>query len=135
MMEPFNAGEHILWERSRFEQSLGPLLVDDGRGLVAIGRVQDGAAGYAVVTWGYDLEFGGRDAFLTELYVRPAVRREGWGMALLDWIEAAARAAGAGAIHLMVRHDNAAARALYARWGYTAPPRELLSKPLRSHDG
>lgn len=134
MMEPFNAGEHILWERSRFEQSLGPLLADDAHGLVAIGRQADGPAGYAVVTWGYDLEFGGRDAFLTELYVRPAVRRDGWGAALLDWIEAAARAAGAGAIHLMVRHDNVAARALYERWGYTAPPRELLSKPLRSHD-
>ncbi|HET6582834.1 MAG TPA: GNAT family N-acetyltransferase [Nannocystaceae bacterium] len=103
MMEPFHEGEQIVWVRSRFEQSLGP-------------------------TWGYDLEFGGRDAFLTELYVRPAVRRD--GAALLEWIESAARAAGAGAIHSRVRPDNVAARALYARRGYASPPRELLSKPL-----
>jgi ribosomal protein S18 acetylase RimI-like enzyme len=130
MMEPFNAGEHIQWERSRFEHALAPLLADDAFGVVAIGRGPAGAAGYAVVTWGYDLEFGGRDAFLTELYVRPAVQRTGWGAALLAWAEAAARAGGAGAIHLTVRHDNASARALYAREGFAAPPRELLSKPL-----
>jgi ribosomal protein S18 acetylase RimI-like enzyme len=129
MMEDFNAGEHIAWERSRFEHALMPLLVDDEVGVVAIGG--DGsAAGYAVVTWGYDLEFAGRDAFLTELYVRPAVRRVGWGSRLLAWAEAAARDAGAGAIHLVVRHDNVDARALYLRSGWAPPPRELLSKPL-----
>jgi len=129
-MEDFYRGEHIPWERSRFEQALAPLLVDDVLGLVGMGGEPDDAAGYAVVTWGYDLEFGGRDAFLTELYVRPGLRRAGWGTALLDWVETRARAAGAGAIHLMVLHENAAARALYEARGYAPPPRQLLSKPL-----
>ena len=129
MMEDFNAGEHIPWERSRFEHALMPLLEDDRLGLVAFGAASE-AAGYAVVTWGYDLEFAGRDAFLTELYVRPAVRRGGWGAGLLAWTEAEARRAGAGAIHLMLLHDNAAARSLYQRRGYAPPPRELLSKRL-----
>jgi hypothetical protein len=30
--------------------------------------------GYLVLTWGFDLEWNGRDAFLTELYLLPAVR-------------------------------------------------------------
>lgn len=130
MMEDFNAGEHIPWDRSRFEQALAPLLHDDTVGIVAIAGEADRAIGYAIVTWGYDLEFAGRDAFLTELYVRPAVRGEGRGDELLAWVEAAARAAGAGALHLMVRPDNTAARRLYARRGFVAPPRDLLSKPL-----
>jgi ribosomal protein S18 acetylase RimI-like enzyme len=129
MMEDFNAGEHIPWERSRFEHALMPLLSDDDVGLVARGGELE-AVGYAVVTWGYDLEFAGRDAFLTELYVRPAVRGMGWGERLLAWTEAAARQAGAGAIHLVVRQDNARARALYVRTGYVPPLRDLLTKRL-----
>lgn len=130
MMEDFNEGEHIPWERSRFEHAVAPLLQSDALGIVAIAGEPDRAIGYAIVTWGYDLEFAGRDAFLTELYVRPAVRGGGCGDELLAWVEAAARAAGAGALHLMVLPDNAAARRLYARRGYASPPRDLLSKRL-----
>lgn len=51
LMEDFNHGEHIPWDRSRFEQSLVRRLGDDD-----LGRVGIAAAGDAVVTWGYDLE-------------------------------------------------------------------------------
>ena len=130
MMEDFNAGEHIPWERTRFEHAIAPLLHDDALGIVAIAGEPDRAKGYAIVTWGYDLEFAGRDAFLTELYVRPAVRGTGRGAHLLAWVENAARAAGAGALHLMVLPDNTAARRLYDRCGFAPPPRDLLSKLL-----
>src|SRR5690349_10074219 len=39
---------------------------------------RDGAAiGHAVVTYGFDLEFGGRDSFLTELWIDPPERGRG----------------------------------------------------------
>ena len=48
-----------------------------------------------------------------------AGRRAGAGALLLNGAMAAARARGATAVHLDVRESNAAARALYARFGFT----------------
>jgi ribosomal protein S18 acetylase RimI-like enzyme len=95
---------------------------------VLVFTVDGAVAGYAIVTWGYDLEFAGRDSFLTELYVVPAQRRRGFGRHGLAAAEALARANGAHAMHLQVRDDNARARALYEASGFVAPPRRLMTK-------
>jgi ribosomal protein S18 acetylase RimI-like enzyme len=90
----------------------------------------EGPVGYFVVTWGYDLEWDGRDAFLTELFLMAHVRGGGLGKQAMNHVEAAARAHGARALHLMVRDDNDVARRLYSSHGYVSPPRTFLSKVL-----
>jgi GNAT superfamily N-acetyltransferase len=75
-----------------------------------------GLGGYGVVTWGWSLESGGRDALLDELYVRD--RGRGAGAALLEAIVAAARARGASRMFLETEEGNAAARRFYARAGF-----------------
>ena len=130
MMADFYRDEGIGWDPTRMSPAAARLLSDPSLGRVLL-LVQDGEAiGYAVLTWGYDLEFGGRDAFLTEIYVRPALRGAGWGRQLFEEIEATARSSGAGAIHLEVRPDNAPALGLYRRAGFTATGRTFLSKRL-----
>jgi ribosomal protein S18 acetylase RimI-like enzyme len=83
-----------------------------------------------VVTFGYDLEFAGRDAFVTELFVQPAARRVGWGDRLLRAAAGEARRAEVRALHLQVYADNAPALALYRRQGFEPSPRLFLSKRL-----
>ncbi|MFR9775056.1 GNAT family N-acetyltransferase [Micromonospora sp. MS34] len=61
-------------------------------------------------------------AELTRVYVRAAHRGAGGGAALLDAVEAYARAAGADRIRLDTRSDLVEARALYARHGYVEIP-------------
>lgn len=130
MMEDFNHHEQIAWQRGPGEAPLRALIGDPGLGLVCLGE-QDGAAvGYAIVTWGFDLEWAGRDCFLTELYVRPERRGAQLGARLLEQATALAREAGARAIHLVVRHDNPTARALYERAGFEAIPRTLMTRRL-----
>jgi len=51
--------------------------------------------GYFVLTWGYDLEWDGCDAFLTELFLVPAARGHGHGSGALVAAEAVAREHGA----------------------------------------
>lgn len=87
-------------------------------------------AGYVAVTFGFSLEFHGRDAFVDELFVRPACRKEGVGRRLLEAAEEECRRAGVGALHLEVERDNPAGRALYARRGFRDDGRLLLSKRL-----
>lgn len=85
--------------------------------------------GYAIVTFGYDLEFAGRDAYLTELWIDPAARGAGAGRAVLELLGPAARALGVHALHLQVRPDNPARR-LYERCGYVASPRIIMTRRL-----
>lgn len=130
MMADFNRGEQIAWRREAGEAPLRALLADAGLGLVVVAEHADAAVGYAVVTWGYDLEWGGRDCFLTELYLRPAARGVGLGARLLAATAARARDAGAAAMHLLVRPDNPAARRLYARAGFADVPRTMMTRRL-----
>jgi len=130
MMEGFNAEESIPFDREVFRPRLERLVADQGLGRVLVFEVDGATAGYAIVTWGYDLEYGGRDAFLTELFVRPDRRRRGIGKQALAAAEDAARAGGAHALHLLVRHENAEALRLYGKAGFRTEPRAVMNKDL-----
>jgi ribosomal protein S18 acetylase RimI-like enzyme len=128
-MSAFNVLEGIDWSPASGEPALRRLLGDPSLGYVGIAET-DGPIGYFVVTWGYDLEWDGRDAFLTEIYVQTEHRGRGQGRRLLSAVEAVARAEGARALHLMVRSENLVALRLYESAGYTSPPRVFYTKVL-----
>ena len=130
MMEPFNAFERIPWTRSSAGAPLRALLSDVSLGIVGIVEDKTKPLGYFVVTWGYDLEWNGRDAVLTELFVVPEARGGGVGRAALEQAERLAVKYGAHALHLMVRPENERAHELYLRAGYVSPPRVFLTKLL-----
>jgi ribosomal protein S18 acetylase RimI-like enzyme len=128
MMADFNRGERIDMRREVTGPALTRLLGDATLGRVIVAG--DPAVGYAVLTWGFDLEFGGRDAFLTELYVRPEQRRHRLGRALLEEVLRVAQQEGAGAVHLGVYAENDAALALYRAAGFTKIPRDFYSRQV-----
>ena len=133
-MALFNALEGIAWSPASGEPALRALLADASLGHVGLFEAGGAVAGYFVLTWGYDLEWAGRDAWLTELFLDEGLRGRGLGARCLDAVEAAARGAGARALHLMVRPENDPALRLYRGAGFEAPPRVCLSKPLPSRD-
>ncbi|HXU72043.1 MAG TPA: GNAT family N-acetyltransferase [Polyangia bacterium] len=130
MMEDFNAIEAIPFDRAAFAPRVRSLVGDRTVGGLIVFTVDGAVAGYAVVTWGWDLEFAGRDAFLTELYVVAARRGQGVGRAGLAAAEAFAHAGGANALHLLVRPENAPARRLYDASGWKTQPRLIMTKLL-----
>ncbi|MFT3708246.1 MAG: GNAT family N-acetyltransferase [Archangium sp.] len=129
-MTEFNALEGIAFDPARVKPALEQLLSDGKLGRVFVLETDAVAAGYAVITWGFDLEWAGRDAYLTELFLRAEVRRQGVGLRVMELLEAEARRNDARALHLMVGETNHAAQKLYARRGFTQPKRLFLSKPL-----
>ncbi|HEX9101722.1 MAG TPA: GNAT family N-acetyltransferase [Polyangia bacterium] len=131
MMQDFNAIEAIAFDAAAFAPRVRELVGSPQLGGILVFTVDGAPAGYAIVTWGWDLEFGGRDAFLTELYVTAARRGQGVGKMGLAAAQAFARAGGAHALHLLVRHDNAPARALYDADGFAAQPRLIMTKLLK----
>jgi aminoglycoside 6'-N-acetyltransferase len=129
-MVDFNRDEGIAWSPEAGLAPLRRLLGDPALGRVAVVSSGGEPFGYAVVSRGYDLEFGGPDAFLTELYVVPSARGLGLGRRLIDALLADLRAEGVGALHLQVRPENVAAQRLYLSAGFEGTTRMFLSKRL-----
>ncbi len=130
MMADFNRLEGIAWSREVCAAPLATLLASPELGEVGLVVEGDAVRGYFVVTWGYDLEWAGRESYLTELYLRPEARGRGLGRAVMAAIEARVRACGALVMHLMVRPENEPALRLYRAVGFESPPRVFLTKAL-----
>lgn len=84
--------------------------------------------GYIVLTFGYSLEYLGRDAFIDEFYLRESHRGRGWGLRALQFVEDEARAFAIRCIHLEVVRENTAAKEVYRRSGYLDHHHYLMSK-------
>ena len=83
--------------------------------------------GGEVVGFACGLARDGPVAELTELYVRPAVRRRGLGRALLAEVVGVLAERGASFVRVDVTPDNAAARTLYERAGFRVEMLRLLA--------
>jgi ribosomal protein S18 acetylase RimI-like enzyme len=127
----FDATLGIAFEPAVARRALGELLARPELGRAF--RIVEGGAtvGYAVLCFGFSLEWGGRDAFVDELYVEPAARGRGLGRAALRALVEEARAAGVVALHLEVDDTNAAGQALYRSEGFSGRARRLLTRRLR----
>jgi ribosomal protein S18 acetylase RimI-like enzyme len=123
-----NAHEGIAISDELLESALRRLLSDSTLGCVFVVE-REAIVGYAIVTFGYDLEFGGRDAYLTELWIDEPERGAGAGSTVLDALAVALRAHDVGALHLQVRPENPAVR-LYERSGFVRAPRIVMTRRL-----
>ncbi len=97
--------------------SMDTLLAMPAQGRILLVQHADtGTVGYAVLAFGFSLEFGGRDAFLDELFIADEYR--GIGSPALTAVCTWARQQQLCAVHLEVERDNAAAKALYLKSGF-----------------
>lgn len=74
--------------------------------------------GYIAIAFGFSIELGGRDAFIDEFFVRPAVRGRGMGSQTLQLLLPLLSDMGVKAVHMEVQRDNADAARLYQRCGF-----------------
>jgi ribosomal protein S18 acetylase RimI-like enzyme len=123
--------EDLRFEPARARVALGKLLGDPSLGFAMVADDPGGGlAGYAICTFGFDLEFAGRDAFVTEVLVAEAWRGRGLGAAMLEAVEREAAGNDVHALHLLVRPDNPKALAVYHARGFVTNERLFLSKRL-----
>lgn len=93
-------------------------------------REDDAVVGYFVLSLGYSPEHGGKDAFIDDIYLVPAVRGRGLGRAALDLAVGAARGLGVRVILLEVEKHNRRAYKLYASHGFEDTERRLMRRYL-----
>jgi ribosomal-protein-alanine N-acetyltransferase len=117
---PVDAAAIAALSRDEIEHGL-PWTWQEGRVRNAIRDVETnvvvaGPAG-AIAAFGI-MFYADEDAHLLLFAVHRSQQRRGVGTALLQWLEAAARAAGAKRIRVEARMDNVAARSFYNEHGY-----------------
>lgn len=93
-------------------------------------RLTEDVIGYLVLTFGFSLEFGGRDALLDELFIAEPHRGKGFGKQALRFAFDYCRKQAIHALHLEVLTGNEKAAAIYSRFGFKQDDRRLMTKWL-----
>ena len=128
MMQEYYAFDGHPFDRQRAGIALLTFLRNASFGRAWLICEQETPVGYVVLTFGYSLEFLGRDAFLDEFYLRKSHRGRGWGRHMLEFVEEQARKFEIRSIHLEVVRENTHAREFYRRSGYIDHHHCLMSK-------
>lgn len=125
LVSEFCVTDQHTFDPDRVTRALVPLLEDDAHGVVYLA---DNEQGYVVMTWGYSLESGGREALIDEIYLRR--RGEGRGGKVMDalFVEMAAR--GVVKMFLETETHNHRARRFYARQGFDEDDSIWMSRQI-----
>jgi ribosomal protein S18 acetylase RimI-like enzyme len=105
-----------------------------GRMLVAVDAA-DRPLGYVTLHTTYETEFAARGAYLGDLYVAPAARRQGLGRALVAAAVASVREEGGVFLWWTALRRNAAAHAFYRALGAEDEPIRAFVLAREAFDG
>ena len=127
-MREYYEFDHLSFDERVARTALENFIDDPTFGRVWWLSVDNELVGYLILTLGYSIEYGGRDAFIDEVYIRESHRGHGIGRQAIAFAEAQCRALDVYALHLEVERDNTAAHALYRQVGFVDHDRYLMTK-------
>lgn len=130
LVREFHEFENLAFDPSLDRRVLEQIITDSTIGRIWIIDESNTAIGYVIVTFGYSLEFRGREACIDELYLRPAYRRHGIGTQTLQFVEAMCRSLNIRCVNLEVDRHNNAAQMVYRKNGFDDRGYCLMTKSL-----
>jgi GNAT superfamily N-acetyltransferase len=125
LVSEFCVTDQHTFDPDRVTRALVPLLEDDAHGVVYLA---DNEQGYVVITWGYSLESGGREALIDEIYLRR--RGQGLGSKVMDALFDDMAARGVVKMFLETETHNRRARRFYARQGFVEDDSIWMSRQI-----
>ena len=123
--------EKIKFDRASLSKGLDTLLRNLSQGQAWLMENHKKPVGYAVLTYNFDLEYGGVEGMLTDLFVEKRYRNQGIGSLALYEIEDFCRERGIQTIELQVLQRNKNAEIFYRKAGFTALPRKVMILRVR----
>lgn len=129
-MREYYEFDHLSFDERVARAALENFIDDPAFGRVWWLSVNGELVGYLILTLGYSIEYGGRDAFIDEVYIRAGYRGQGIGRQAIAFAETQCRALGVRALHLEVERDNTTAHALYRKVGFVDHDRYLMTKRI-----
>lgn len=130
MMHDFYAIDGYPFDRTRARSTLEEFIAHPEYGTIWFIHKAGIPIGYAILCIGFTFEFGGRDAFIDELYIIADYRNKGYGQQTIDMIVDYAESLKLVALHLEVELHNEKGKALYKKKGFKGKKSTLLSRPL-----
>jgi ribosomal protein S18 acetylase RimI-like enzyme len=124
------ADEHLQFHADRCQAALQCVIEQDHLGFVLVATIDSRPIAYAVVTFCFSIEFGGRFALLDEIFVERSRRGCGLGTALLVQVAAECTQREVHSIRLEVESNNERAQNLYQRHGFVKHDRHLMTRWL-----
>ncbi|MAE89873.1 MAG: GNAT family N-acetyltransferase [Pelagibaca sp.] len=115
LVAAFHAEQAYGTDAQHVQAALVPILEGQPHGAIWLIGPRKSPVGYVVVSFGWSIEFGGLDARVDELYIRPAVRRRGMGGEALHALSNGLRDSGVAALHLEIDRDDERLQGFYRR--------------------
>lgn len=126
MMADFYAIDGYPMERQRSKALFREFIANENLGRCWLIERDAEVAGYVILAFIFSFEFGGKLAFVDELYIKAEFRGKGIGKDTIDFIKSEARALDLKLLYLEVEHHNSAAKKLYLDKGFESHKRQLL---------
>lgn len=112
------------------QHALKPLLSGGPEGAVWLVGPPRAPLGYVIVTFGWNVGLGGREAWIEDVFVRPSVRRRGIGREVLHAIGVSLRQAGVRALQVRIPEKETTAISFCASAGFSPDPAMSLMTDL-----
>ncbi len=135
MMRQYYAEDGYPFVETDARNAVSRLIEDERLGRLWVIQDPTRIVGYLAVTFGFSLEYRGRDAFIDELFIVEDARGQGLGREALKISDAYCREHGVNALHLEVERHREAAYSLYQRAGFEGHERYLMTKLLNAPAG
>lgn len=129
-MKDFYTIDHYPFKPERIRPNLHKLISDNSIGRLWLVEYSEQKVGYLALTFGFSFEYGGRDAFIDEFFIKEGFRGKGIGKLVLKLLEPLALEAGVQTLHLEVEPHNSAGNQLYLNAGFKGNDRILLNKAI-----
>lgn len=129
-MKGFYAIDGYSFDEVRAKRNIEKFIHNKQLGRLWLLQSEGTSIGYLALTFGFSFEYGGRDAFIDELYLDEAFRNKGFGTSILKQLDVEAKSLDVKAIHLEVERHNEGGKKLYKKSGFEANDRILMTKPL-----
>jgi ribosomal protein S18 acetylase RimI-like enzyme len=126
--------DKIPYNLESLRRGLDTLLRNLSQGQAWLLETHHKALGYAILTYNFDLEYGGVEGMLTDLYVEKRFRDRGVGSLALYEIEDFCRERGIRTIELQVQHHNKSAETFYRKAGFRILPRKVMILEVRPEE-
>ena len=130
----YYAFDKIPYDPASLSRGLDTLLRNPSQGKAWLMEFHGRPVGYAVLTYNFDLEYGGIEGMLTDLYVEKRFRNQGIGSLALYEIEDYCRERGIRAVELQVQDHNKNALVFYKKAGFRSLRRKVLILKVRSEE-